>query len=313
MYVKIRILFLLIIPNALLGQNYFDYYNGINNAKILSGKNTIEKSLKNYYLTFEKFDFVFARDCYNAIELSATAKDLVKLEYFIKRGLKQGITFNQILKIKNVTEFQSSIFFQKILKEKDSLEKVYKNSINWKLRNEIIEMFEQDQKMRAKYYNAFLFKRRKIGREWESLNKQQVERLVEITKKYGFPGEKLIGIDTNEMHSKINNSNFSAGMPIIIFIHHYSQPNKSFSSLLLKEIKMGNIYNEHFATISDFEAKFGKNKFDNYGYFAFKHFPKHVNKKEIDKKREKISLLTINQFKKINKNTLITKFWKRLY
>jgi hypothetical protein len=242
MHLKITVLLLIIIPKILIGQNYSDYYKGINNAKILIGDNNIEESIKTYHSTFEKFDFVFARDCYNAIELSASANDSVKLKYFINRGIKQGLTFNQILNIKNVAEFRNFNFFQKITKEKDSLEKVYKNSINWKLRNEIVEMFEQDQEIRAKYYDAIFFKRKQIGREWESLNKRQVERLIEITKKYGFPGEKTIGIDTDQMHTKINNSNISAAMPIIIFIHHYSQPNKTFSPLLLKEIKTGNIY-----------------------------------------------------------------------
>lgn len=94
-------------------------------------------------------------------------------------------------------------------------------------KNKIVEMFEQDQEMRAKYYDAILFQRIRIGREWEALNKRQVERLVDITRKYGFPGEKLIGIDTKQMHPKISDGNISAGMPIVILIHHYSQPNKS--------------------------------------------------------------------------------------
>lgn len=303
----------LIIPNVLFGQNYFDYYKEINKGKVLIASQNTEESINCYFSVFEKFDFVFARDCYNAIELSALAKDSVKLEYFIRRGIKQGLKFSQIIEVKNVSKFQNSTFLKEIEKEKDSLENAYRNSINWELRNLIIEMFKEDQAIREKYYNAILFKRKKIGHEWEALNKIQVKQILEITKEYGFPGEKIIGVDTDEMHAKINNSNISAGMPIVLFIHHFSQPNESYDSLLFEQIEKGNLYNEHFATICDFEATFGKKIYPNYGFFAFKKMPKIIEEEEINRKRKEISLLSISEFEKLRSNKLITKFWYRLY
>ena len=217
------------------------------------------------------------------------------------------------MKIQNVTEFQNHEFMINLKNEKDSLYEIYKNSINWEIRNEIIEMFKQDQAIRKRYYETFLFKRIKIGLEWEKLNKKQVERIIEITKEYGFPGEKLIGIDTKKMHQKIMNSNISAGMPIVIFIHHFSQPNVSYDSILYEQIKTGFLYNEHFATICDFEVKFGKSKYENYGCFAFKYRPKRINKTEINKRRESIGMLSIEEYQKLNTTKSITKFWYRLY
>ncbi len=76
-------------------------------------------------------------------------------------------------------------------------------------------MFKQDQLKRKRFYKAILLKRKKIGREWEALNKMRVERIIEITKDQRFPGEKLIGIYTKSMHFKINDNDLSAGMPII--------------------------------------------------------------------------------------------------
>ena len=107
--------------------------------------------------------------------------------------------------------------------------------------------------------------------------------------------------------------NISAGMPIVLFIHHYSQPNKTYDSLLFEQIKFGNLYNEHFATICDFEAAFGKNKYKNYGGFAFKQHPKIINEEEINKKRKEIELLSISEFLKLNSVKSITQFWNRLY
>lgn len=103
----------------------------------------------------------------------------------------------------------------------------------------------------------------------EGTERKQVHRLIEITREKGFPGEGLIGIDQPEYHEKIVGNEYSAGMPIIILLHHYSSPNPSFDSLLFGQIGKGYLYNEHFATICDFEAHFGKNKYSNFGYYGF--------------------------------------------
>jgi hypothetical protein len=308
LFLIVILLFSSLIAKA---QDYNEYYNGINNAKLMIAQDSLKTSLSYYFQTFEKFDFVFGRDCYNAIELSALAKDSIKLEYFIKRGIKQGLNFNYVLKMKNVSQFQNSTFIKTIEKEKDSLESIYTNSINWELRNEIIEMFEQDQMIREKYYEAILFKRKKIGREWEALNKRQVERIIEITKKQGFPGEKIIGIDTKNMHSKIRDNDLSAGMPIVIFIHHFSQPNKSYNSILKNEIQSGNLSNQHYATICDFQYTYGKEKFGSSPCYSKRFRPKD-SKEEIDINRLEIGLLSLSNTSKIQSRNYITPFWIRL-
>ncbi len=313
MTVKAWVMLLFLIPNILFGKNYIDYYKGINNGKLSAADQNIQESIQSYYSTFEKFDFVFARDCYNAIELAAFVKDTVNLAYFIRRGIRQGLKYDQILKIENVAQFSESTFLKIIEKEKPVLENSYKKKVNWKYRKIIIKMFKEDQDMRKRYYDAPFFKRRKIGLEWERLNECQIEEIIKMTQLYGFPGEKLIGIDTQEMHPKIYTSNCSAGMPIVLFIHHYSQPNKSYDSLLFEQVKLGNLYNEHFATICDFEAEFGKDEFENYGYFAFKQKLKRVNEEEINNRRKEIALLSINEFEKLSVAKSITKFWNRLY
>ena len=293
-------------------QDYNQYYDGINEAKLSIAQDSLDKGISQYFQTFEKFHFIFARDCYNSIELSALVKDTLKLEYFIRLGIKQGLDFNRILRMKNVTEFQNSTFIKKIEKEKESLESIYINSINWELRNEIIEMSKQDQMVRKRYYEAILFKRRKIGREWEALNKMQVEKLIDITKKHGFPGEKLIGVDTENMHFKIKNNNLSAGMPIVIFIHHFSQPNESYNSILINEIQSGNLNNEHYAIISDFQYTYGKEEFGPIPCYSERFRPKESIEK-IDINRLAIGLLSLSNTNKLQNRNYITPSWRRLY
>ncbi|PWH87227.1 hypothetical protein [Brumimicrobium oceani] len=294
-------------------QDYSSYYQGINKARKAIALGNHKNGIEFYYETFIRYDFVFARDCYNAIEISAFENDTIRLNYFIRRGLKQGVSFQLISSIKNLEKYQGANFFTEITIQKDSLANIYLESINHEIRKEMNEMFKVDQDLREEYYSRILFRRIKIGKKWEELNRNQVHRIIEMTREHGFPGEKLIGIDTKAMHPKIGDYNLSAGMPIVIFIHHYSKPNTSFNSLLFEEIQKGNLYNEHFATISDFEVKFGKSKHSNFGFFSFKQTRKNENPLKIDQRRKQIGLITLEEENSLKSVKIISKFWNRLY
>ncbi|MEL7122277.1 MAG: hypothetical protein AAFO07_22705 [Bacteroidota bacterium] len=294
-------------------QNYLDYYQEINQGRLHLLEEKLDAAIDSYYTTFETFDFVFARDCYHTMELAVLAGDTMKLDYFIRRGLQRGIKMEFLLNAGLLDDYKEAAFMKAILVDQDQLAEQYQASINWDIRAEIIGMFAADQAIRKRYYDATLFKRKKIGKEWEALNKKQVERMIEITKEYGFPGEKLIGIASQEMHEKVDDGSLAAIMPIIIFIHHYSQPNPSYNEILIEQIPKGNLHNKHFATICDFEAEFGKGKYPNLGYFAFNHKPKKLDMEAINKRRQKVKLLSIQKYDQLFASRKLKAFWVRLY
>lgn len=302
-----------ITTTAVFAQNALDYYEKMNKGKAFALDNDLASAVDSYRQAFENFDFAFARDCYHAMELAIYANDSIHLDYFIKKSITLGIRTVDLEKSGKLNGYLKSDLYTEIKEAEDSLLVIYRSGVNWKLRAEIIEMFKDDQEIRDRYYNASFFKRIKIQKQWESLNSQQVERLIEITKQYGFPGESLIGLDRNQMHPKIRTTNFSAGMPIVLLIHHYSQPNQSFDNLLAEEVKKGNLYNEHFATICDFEAEFGKGKYENHGYYGLRHKPKKYDADALNKKREEIGILSFEQMDQLNTLDYLTKYWNRLY
>lgn len=306
-------LLVVICPSYLIGQDFMAYYQGTNSAKRAIIKGDYNTALDEYQTTFEAFDFAFARDTYNALQLACFIENPVRVAYFTRRAIRQGITYDRLKQTSFLQKFITADFFKKIEIEKDSLYEAYQASLNANLRKEIVDMFAEDQAVRERYYKAILFKRKKIGKEWEALNLQQVERIMEITKEYGFPGERLIGIDLGTMHPKIMSSNLSAGMPIVLFIHHYSQPNPSFDNFLLEEVKKGNLYNEHFATICDFQAVFGNGKFPNFGYLAFKKKPMNMPEDKFIEKRASIGLMTIQEYSAFEQKRMVSHLWKRLY
>ncbi len=293
---------------------YYDYYKGINLAKSMIAEDDIESALNHYIEIFKKFDFIFARDCFNAFELSLKFKDNEKIFYLIQRCIKQGVEFDSFMTNNELDSFKQTDYWKELLISKDSLYISYQKNINIEIREEIIEMFNTDQELRERAYKARfnIFKRRKLMKQWSELSKVQVNRLIEITKGYGFPGEKLIGLDYSNMHPKISSKRLSAGMPIVIFIHFYSEPNANYNDLIKMNIKTGYIFNEHFAIISDFQNKYGKLFTEIVPPYSERFNPKEsVN--QINKNRYEIGLPNLEIQYKIQKNNLITPFWVHLY
>ncbi len=269
------------------------------------------ESARQFKATFEAFNFQYARDCFHAVEVASKTDDFELTAQLMEKALLRGIPVSVFSDKPGLTAFRQSSYWPDLLQRAAGLHESYKNSINLEIRKEINSMFAADQAIRERYYKRLLF-RRGIEKEWQALNKKQVQRLIEITKEHGFPGEKLIGIDQRTYHEKVSISSLSAGMPIVMLIHHYSAPNPSFDSVLIKEIAKGNLYNEHFATICDFEAEYGKGKYSTMGPYGFK-FTSPETTNEIDLKRAQIGMMSLQEYKLLNHKSGLTKFWNRLY
>lgn len=311
---KKTILFAFLIYTSFCSaKNYYTYYEGIKQAKLALVADNLEASATLYAETFEKFDFVFARDAYNALEVATIINDFEKMDRFARRCIKQGVAFELLSQDTLLTKFKTTDYWSKLSAEKDSLRAIYEAGINWEVRNEINAMFAEDQEIRElafkNRHNPFRIG--KLKKQFEEIDSKLVLRLMEITKEYGFPGEKLIGIDESFMHPKINATDLSAGMPIVILIHHFSQPNESYNSILIHEIETGQLYNEHYATISDFQHEYGKEKFGTVPCYSQKFAPKE-SLAVIDANRASIGLIDLTNTYALQRKRYITPFWMRL-
>lgn len=294
-------------------QDYVAYHTQLKEAKLLAVKGNTAEAAELYYLTFEEFEFRFARDCIHAVEIAAAASDTGLTAFFVEAGLRQGIPIAFYQQKATLNWFRKTENWLQVGAKADSLHQVYLQSINQALREEINQLFAEDQQIRARYYKWYNFLAKPfIARKWRKLNKQQVERLIDITREYGFLGERLIGIDLPTHHPKINANQLSAGMPIVILVHHYSKPNASIDELLFEQLKLGYIDEMHFATICDFEAEFGRKKFEKRGYYGLRFGQRGRKTNYYDNKRKTIGLPSFDEYKELNNTTLLTKFWNRL-
>ncbi|WP_020536740.1 hypothetical protein [Lewinella cohaerens] len=301
------------VPVLSIAQDYIDYYSSINDAKrrVLEGE--YDTALVIYKQTFETFEFEYARDCVNAAEVAAFLNEHESTNYFLECSLRIGVPLTFFEEKEKYEEFRKTDYWIQLVVASAMLHREYLGAIDSTLRAEINEMFREDQSIRSSYYKWWNFLWRPlIAKKWKALNKRQVNRLVEITKEQGFPGEKLIGIDVEEYHPKIDGNQCSAGMPIVILLHHYSQPNASHYSLFKEQIALGNLLNQHYATVSDFEAKYGKGQYANDGFYGV-GLPLDGDTSEVEVKRAQIGLLDEKEMRNLNQQEVLTKFWNRLY
>lgn len=295
------------------GQNYVHYHNQINQANLLALNGDFAAASLQYKNTFDQYDFEFARDCINALEVSSKTNHDTLTAFFARCALRRGVPLSFLIKLKALDTFRYTANWQEVVMETESLHEQYLQSINIDVRASINQMFKEDQALRKQYYSWYnIIKRPWLNKKWEVLNHQQMLRLYEITLEYGFPGEQLIGIDTPQDHPKIESRQLSAGMPIVILIHHYSQPNKSIDSTLFPQLFTGYLHPQHFATICDFEVHFGEAQYPNFGYYGLRFGPENGERSTYNSKRQKIGLPTHDEIIRLNKSSLFTKFWNQL-
>lgn len=297
-----------------MGQTMDAYYQGILTAKRALIADQFPEAIQHYYHTFETAPFIFSRDTYNALELACHLKNNEKTNYFTIKCLQQGVPFELLAEGTLLSDFRKTNYWNFIERQKDFYRSKYLQSIDMEMRSRVNAMFEADQAMREKAYKSRFnpFKKRKINAAWEALNAEQVIQIVALTENHGFPGEQLIGIDESQMHPKIQSNRLTAGMPIVILIHHYSQPNPSYNELLFEEVKKGKLWNEHYAVLNDFQQKYGKGK---YGFFVpySKRFGGIAKPEKTNQARADIGLLTIEEEMALSSKNILTPFWRQLY
>lgn len=298
----------------LFGQNYLAYHKAIINAETKILDSAYSESLIIYDSVFKQYDFVYAKHCYTATQLAVKEEREDLAFFFLEKGIKQGLTISLIENAPIISDITKSNKWEKFRLEKyDSLRKIYLNNINIQLRDEVEKLYAIDQHYTRMVNNSrfikYLFKNKKWKKEVEELVEK---RLIGIIKKYGFPGEKLIGIreeyirfnengtvNDSLMQIKANNGvrylgNLSAQY---MLIHYFSNPQSNFNTLLKQELKKGNIEPYQYASICDFQAKYGK-KYKNEGYYNQWHRDMNMEKRNsINKRRLNIGLETFEELK----------------
>lgn len=280
----------------LSSQDYIEYHKRVVEAERRVLDSNYFEAVNIYQEILNEYEFVYASDCYTAAQTAVVISDFKRAMLFISKGFKQGLTLSMIEQDSLLVKLKSSSYWETIINNYDSLRSIYRSNINSELSELIDSVYRLDIKWRNKHelktWN-FLWKP-VIRMIWFSKTKKIVEQtLFPSIIEYGYPGEKLIGLNKNSIMNRLDNyESKNSTLAFIILIHYYSKPRKSqINNILKNEISKGNITPSQYASIMDFQAKWGKQKYYQSSYLNEWHITDDTTKiYEIDIERTKIGL-----------------------
>ena len=190
------IFFVILLCNALHSQaqdDYRIYHRWINNAErcfFLEGKT--DSAYQYYDMAFAKFDFVFAKDCFMAAQIAYYNKSGKYADY-LRKGFKNGLRSEQLKSSKILASLATdSVVFKKKFQDYKELRKLELKKM--------IQHVAQDQSEKNMPYSDNDYQN-----EYEYYHKLQVHiNFIEaLIKQVGFPGDKLIGIDQDNIMKEL--------------------------------------------------------------------------------------------------------------
>ena len=304
------IIFSIFLASNVFAQDYIEYHRIINRIDEDVIKNEYYLAIERLDSLYENFDFIYSRHCFKALQICCVSQDSLNADKWLKKSFIQGVPIWMVRSndlTKNVFKYST---IKTTIEQYDSLRSIYNNSINLELRNKIDSLFEIDQKYTRKVNDGFILLRHTYhGLRWLRNNKKQFKILNEIIEKYGYPGEKLIGLPKCIQDSAQYIKQFNYHGPLlretdayIMLIHYCSNPRKTdINNKLLENVKLGNLPPYQYGALNDFIAKWGKKKNNDINYYNVWHRdPDKSNEAEIDRRRNSIGLNSYEQQKRNN-------------
>lgn len=297
-------LYFFVMLGFVFSQNYIDFQKNITRAEIAILDSNYTEASRIYYDLFQNYDFVFLGNCVSACQSAIAINNDTLAFYFAERAIKHGLKMNQIETEKTLKLLQTKPQWKAFSANYDSLRAIYTKSVNWELRKKINELNDRDQLWRDRHEIQWwnLLWKPLIKRRWYKELEKIVEiELVPLINQYGYPGEKLIGIDEKYMHHKFREEHNISFMVSLILIHYYSKNRSLDDAFLIEEIKKGNLNAKQFADFHDFRARTsGKNDYYCQWYWNLQYLNTVVE--DVNKRRAEIGLGTHEQRMREQKN-----------
>ena len=244
--------------------SYIEYHKNCRKAEKLFIQDSISRCFDIYNKTFNKFEILFPRDCFMAAQFAhKTQNDSLAVEYILK-GMEFGLNpkfFSEDstkMSPPKMHSLKSSLYWHKIIEQKDSLFNIYYQKVNWELKNEIMTMIRIDQNWRRKnnkWFNRTF--RRGLEKKFDIVNKQHMNYFDSVFKEIGYPGTWIVGIgdslgyETN--YASFNNANLDDLADIILY--HNDSAYVKYGDFLFNEIDRGHIHPRTYAIIRDFRDR----------------------------------------------------------
>lgn len=260
-------------------QNYIEYHKTFNkiDEDILSGNYT--RAIERLDSIYENYNFIFSQHCMKALQICCITNDSTRASRWLEKCFKQGIPLWPVRTDEITAKSLSYSTSANAIQHYDSLRFTYKSHINSKLAQTIDSIFQIDQKYTQKVNDGFILFRPIYGLKWISRNKRTFRAIYSITREYGFPGERIIGLPTTYGDSALQieyikqyGIHLRQWQAYFMLLHYFSSARKiqhDFKDLLFENLKAGNLSSFQFATICNYIYKYSKHNKHKYESFNY--------------------------------------------
>lgn len=266
---KLRLLFLILVIFASFyvaaqkSSDYKTYYQRIIQAEMLIASEKYAEALSVMDSVFEDYSYVFLRDYKVAAQLALYIGNQQKAFLYLALGIANGWTLTDIKNNRFLQSLQHKPEWNLLLKRYNSLRHTYTNKLNHQLKNEVHEMFIQDQKLAQMNLriNDEEAQDKFLIQQFAPQSERHMRRLFRILSQKGYPGEKLIG---NQVWAWTILSHHNSISP------EYNRNDTLYQALrplLLKAVQSGELSPYDFAVFEEWRIAVTSGHRDkSYGY-----------------------------------------------
>jgi hypothetical protein len=286
-------------------QNYSDYWRN----RIKVEENILDS---NYFLAqayydsiYQKYSFIYAMDAVTGVKLAVMNNDSIRTKGYLMKCIEMGVPI-QVIKDDPFLVSHNTFSIWKGVGdfEIDSLQVIYSNRINEKLWKVIDSLFQVDQKYTQRVNKNFVLN----YFQWRRAVKRNANIIKEIIQKYGFPGQKILGLHENRIgkDTLIIAKNYypvslEAHIMLIHYFSDYVEDYKEFDFLFVKEMDKGNLQPVEYAHYKDFQArwKFSKRHNQELFYNEWHNDPDTTRIDQVNDRRKKLGLCDIKHKERV--------------
>lgn len=298
------------LDNEVVDSDFILYSSLIQKGESALLNNKIDSSKVYYGRAIDLIDSPLAKDCFTGMQISASVNDKEGFKRFMDKGFMNGLTPELILNDSLLNKYiANNSLRKKLIKRFKKKNVAYLKSINTFLKDTINKISSYDNRWKIYYMDSLSavdkINSEKYSSKYDSIVTELVEKkLMPLVVKYGFPGERLIGIEKSGNPSDPYNYNIGNNHALFILLHYYSfDRDCKFNTILHDQLLLGNMTPQQYASVMDFQAKYTIGDNCSEGYFN--QWWSSDNSKDfesINKRRKNIGLCPFEEeTKKLNR------------
>ncbi|OSZ82054.1 hypothetical protein CAP35_01935 [Chitinophagaceae bacterium IBVUCB1] len=243
-------------------QDYIKYHQSIANAeRKIFVENKIVDGLALYVKTFENYDFIFLQDCVTAMQIALMLNDENKFIVLITKGAKNGLLLRHLTAIRYINTHpiftKQKITVIEIIKQNRQF---YLRRLDTAIVKEVYSLYAWDQLEK----NALLHETvPQYNLRYKNAINTTFKKFKEVIDRKGFPADKLIGIDQNDIQYELKTGRQDLKVYYYKYKKEYRVKQEQFE--LEEEFLASTLY---FPILLHYEHQFSNYKLFNDSFFV---------------------------------------------